>query len=126
MTPALVDTSVLIDFLRGDERAAELLERERAQGPLHASEITRLEVLAGMRRTEEVATRTLLRTLRWHPVDRDIAEEAGALGRRWLPSHHTIDAADLAIAATAIRTDRTLLTRNVKHFPMFTNLRAPY
>ena len=123
---ALVDTSVLIDYLRGHAGAGELLHRERAADVLHASEITRLEVLAGMRPAEEAGTRTLLATLIWHPVDGDIAEEAGALGRQWLPSHHTIDSADLAIAATAIRTGSHLLTRNVRHFPMFTDLRAPY
>lgn len=64
---ALVDTSVLTDYLRGHAGAAQLLERERAAGPLHASEMTRLEVLAGMRETEEAATRSLLSTLIWHP-----------------------------------------------------------
>lgn len=38
---ALVDTSVLIDYLRGYEAAAEVLEREQGNGPLRASEITR-------------------------------------------------------------------------------------
>lgn len=122
----LVDTSVLIDYLRGNDAAAELLERERAGAPLHASEITRLEVLAGMRAAEEDATRSLLSTLIWHPLDEQVAEHAGALGRQWLPSHHSIDSADLAIAATAIRTDARLLTRNVRHFPMFTELKPPY
>ncbi len=79
-----------------------------------------------MRPAEEDATRALLSTLVWHPVDAEIAEEAGALGRQWLPSHHTIDSADLAIAATAVRTDARLLTRNVRHFPMFTDLQAAY
>ena len=123
---ALVDTSVLIDYLRGRRDAAELLENERAAAPLHASEITRLEVLAGMQPAEEDGTRLLLSTLVWHPVDTEVAEEAGSLGRKWLPSHHTIDSADLAIAATAIRTGSRLLTRNVRHFPMFTGLQAPY
>jgi len=123
---ALVDTSVLIDYLRGRRDAAELLENERAAAPLHASEITRLEVLAGMQPAEEDGTRLLLSTLVWHPVDTEVAEEAGSLGREWLPSHHTIDSADLAIAATAIRTGSRLLTRNVRHFPMFTGLQAPY
>lgn len=123
---ALVDTSVLIDYLRGHSGAAELLERERAAAPLHASEITRLEVLAGMRADEERATRSLLSSLIWHPVDADVAEEAGALGRRWLPSHRGIDGADLAIAATAIRTGSRLLSRNVRHFPMFEDLQTPY
>lgn len=123
---ALVDTSVLIDYLRGHQGAAELLERERAEAPLHASEITRLEVLAGMRVDEERATRSLLWSLIWHPLDADVAEEAGALGRRWLASHRGIDGADLAIAATAIRTGSRLLTCNVRHFPMFADLLVPY
>ncbi len=124
--PALVDTSVLIDFLRGRPEAGRLLESERAQGALHASEITRLEVMAGMRAAEEAATRGLLDTLVWHPVDQAVSEEAGSLGRAWLPSHRGIDGADLAIAATAIRLEAQLLTRNVRHFPMFPDLQAPY
>ena len=103
-----------------------VLEDHRSAGPLHASDITRLEVLAGMRLVEETATRSLLSTLIWHPVDAQVAEEAGALGRQWLPSHHTIDSADLAIAATAQLTGLPLLTKNVRHFPMFPNLTAPY
>ncbi len=46
-----------------------------------------------------------------------MAEEAGALGRRWIPSNRAIDGADLAIAATAILAGSRLLTRNVRHFP---------
>jgi predicted nucleic acid-binding protein len=124
--PALIDTSVLIDYLRGRGEAAEVLERERAAAPLHASEITRLEILAGMRAAEEEQTRSLLSTLVWHSVDADVAELAGELGRKWLRSHHTIDSADLAIAATAMRIESRLLTCNVRHFPMFGGLQAPY
>ena len=123
---ALVDTSILIDYLRGHAGAGDLLERERVADVLHASEITRIEVLAGMRPAEEDATGALLSTLVWHPVDAEIAEEAGCLGRQWLPSHRTIDSADLAIAATAVCIDARLLTRNVRHFPMFTDLQVPY
>lgn len=123
---ALVDTSVLIDYLRGRPEAANLLERERGAGPLQASEITRLEVLAGMRPREEAPTRSLLSTLRWHPVDAEVAEKAGELGRAWLPSHRSIDGADLAIAATALLLDARLLTLNVRHFPMLTGLRPAY
>jgi predicted nucleic acid-binding protein len=68
----------------------------------------------------------VLSALIWHPVDTQVAEQAGALGRQWLPSHHRIDSADLAIAATAQLTGLPLLTMNVRHFPMFPGLRPPY
>jgi predicted nucleic acid-binding protein len=79
-----------------------------------------------MRPSERHRTEALLSVLVWHPVDTEIAREAGALGRQWLPSHRAIDGADLAIAATALRVGGRLLTRNVRHFPMFPGLRSPY
>jgi len=123
---ALVDTSVLIDVLRGRPEAAGLLEVERDAGVLHASEVTRLELLAGMRPEEDAGTRLLFTALVWHPLDEEVAEAAGAIGRQWLPRHGGIDAADLAIAATARNLGARLLTLNVSHFPMFPGLAAPY
>ena len=122
----LVDTSVLIDVLRGEPAAAAVLRDARTAGPLHASEVTRLEVLAGMRAREEPSTLALLAVLTWHSLDEKVAEVAGDLGRRWLPSNRGIDSADLAIAATAVLLGTQLLTRNVKHFPMFSGLTSPY
>ena len=122
----VVDTSILIDLLRGEPAAAAVLREARGAGPLHASEVTRLEVLAGMRAREEDATRALFDAFAWHPLDERLAEIAGELGRRWLPGNRGIDSADLAIAATAIDLGARLFTRNVKHFPMFSGLSAPY
>ncbi|TXK17085.1 type II toxin-antitoxin system VapC family toxin [Homoserinibacter sp. GY 40078] len=122
----LVDTSIVIDVLRGSDAAALVLQEARRAGPLHASELTRLEVLAGMRSGEAVATRALLDVFTWHPFDATLAELAGELGRAWLPGNRGIDTADLAIAATAVALGVRLLTRNVKHFPMFAGLAAPY
>lgn len=126
MTDALIDTSVLIDHLRGRAAATRVLEKRRARGLLHGSEITRLEVLAGMRPSEAEVTHALLSTLLWHPVDEAVATAAGELGREWLPGNRGIDAADLAIAATAQILGADLLTCNIKHFPMCPGLRAPY
>jgi predicted nucleic acid-binding protein len=123
---ALADTSVLIDYLRGIAPAVVQIDAERAAGPLHASEMTRLEVLGGMRLTEERGTRLLLDTLIWHPVDQDVAERAAGLARQWRPINRGIDTADYAIAATALGLGARLLTLNVKHFPMFPGLTAPY
>ena len=88
--------------------------------------VTRLELLAGMRPKEEVKTRYLMSRLRWHDVDEQVAEQAGEYGRRWRPSHHTIDGADLAVAATATVHGLRLSTLNLQHFPMFPGLTRPY
>jgi predicted nucleic acid-binding protein len=122
----LVDTTVFIDHLRGHGAATDLLLRERVEGALHASEMTRLELLAGMRPGGDEEVRALLAVVQWHAVDEDVAEQAGEFGRRWLRSHGGIDAADLAIAATAVLLDAQLITTNVRHFPMFADLRPPY
>lgn len=122
----VVDTSVLIDVLRGNENAREVLRAALKFGPVHASDVTRLEVLAGMRPREEHTTRQLLDSLSWHPLDATIAEIAGDLARRWRPGTTGIDTPDLAIAATAQLLSARLLTRNVRHFPMFDGLTAPY
>ncbi|HET6612932.1 MAG TPA: type II toxin-antitoxin system VapC family toxin [Kofleriaceae bacterium] len=121
-----VDTSVLIDVLRGSAEAAQILTDFRARGLLHSSVVVKAEILAGMRASEDASTRRLLSAIEWHGVDEKIAEEAGRLGRQWLPSHHSIDTADLLIAATAIVLKCPLLTLNIKHFPMFPGIRAPY
>lgn len=123
----VIDTCVLIDVLRHRREAFDLVRTERLSGGrLHANEVTRLEVLAGMRPSEEWETRELLSTVIWHDLDREIAELAAEVGRQWLPRNRGIDAADLAIAATTVKLGARLLTVNVKRFPMFEGLEAPY
>ena len=124
----VLDTSVLIDHLRGRPQAAtEIIPSAIARGDeLWSSYVVRAEVLAGMRGAEETATRDLLRLVSWVEVDEAIAEAAGALGRRFLRSHPGIDVADLIVAALAQALDAELLTTNLKHYPMFEGLQAPY
>ena len=128
MTRIVLDTSVLIDHLRGTSRGAtELIPGAIARGDeLWSSYIVRAEVLAGMRPDEETATRDLLRLISWAEVDEASSEAAGALGRRHLRSHPGIEGADLIVAALAQQLAADLKTKNVKHFPMFRGLRAPY
>jgi predicted nucleic acid-binding protein len=123
----LLDTSVLIDHLRGDQRAVNLL----LEGSARAVELwsvtpVRTEVLAGMRPSEASATRRLLAALRWNDVTVDIADRAGDLARTYLRSHRGVDTIDYLIAATVQKLDAELKTTNVKHFPMFARLRPAY
>jgi predicted nucleic acid-binding protein len=123
----IVDTSVLVDHLRGDERARNVLaEAARVGQRLAASVLTKVEILAGMRPHEERGTRQLLDSLDLIDVDDVVAEQAGMLANRYLRSHPGVDPVDYVIAATAQHLGADLLTRNVKHFPMFPGLAAPY
>ena len=120
----LCDTTVIIDLLRGYEPAAAWA-RSLNERPA-CSEVTRVEVLRGMRAAERRATDRLLGALIWIPVDELIARRAGELGRSWRRSHHGIATADLIIAATAVEHGLELATLNVRHFPMFEGLVPPY
>lgn len=118
------DTSILIDVLRGDAAALGYVRRV-SDVPI-CSEVTRIEVARGLRSGERTSAEQLFRTLHWIPLDEPIARRAGELGRRWDRHRPGISLADLVIAATAEQVDAELATGNVRHFPMFEGLQAPY
>lgn len=121
---AVLDTTVLIDVLRGAEDARRYLlgleERPRC------SEVSRIEVWRGLRSGERAGAERLFASLIWQPLDESVSRRAGELGRRWRDSHPGIGLADLAIAATAQLTGLPLATHNVGHFPMLEPLQPPY
>lgn len=123
MTSFLVDTDVLIDFLRGYAPAVEWM-RELQNQPL-VSVITIAELRAGMRAGEERALETLFDASVVIPVDAEIAGRAGDLRREFGPSHGT-GLADALIAASSIMNKARLATLNVKHYPMMEGLAQPY
>ncbi|MGD0713152.1 MAG: type II toxin-antitoxin system VapC family toxin [Gaiellaceae bacterium] len=118
------DTSILIDVLRGDAAALGYV-RGVTDVPI-CSEVTRIEVARGLRSGERTSAEQLFRTLHWVPLDEPIARRAGELGRRWDRHRPGISLADLVIAATAEQVDAELATANIRHFPMFEDLQAPY
>ena len=122
----VVDTSVLIDHLRGNEGARRLLSKAADTGELWSVTIVRTEILAGMRRGEERATNELLDTMKWQDVTVEVADCAGELARRFLKSHPGVDTVDFVIAAATQVLNGRLLTQNTKHFPMFPGLQRPY
>jgi predicted nucleic acid-binding protein len=120
----VLDTSVLIDHLRDSTPATEYLAS--LEDRPSCSEISRIEVIQGLRSSEQRAADKLFALIAWVPVGEVVARRAGELGRRWRRSHPGIGVADLAIAATAEEINASLATCNIKHFPMFPDLRAPY
>jgi predicted nucleic acid-binding protein len=120
----VLDTTVLIDHLRGHEPARRFLA-SLGEVP-SCSEITRVEVIRGLRSDERRAADFLMATIDWVPVDEAIARRAGELGRRYRRSHPGLAAADLLIASTAEHLGASVATSNVRDFPMFPGLRRPY
>jgi predicted nucleic acid-binding protein len=118
------DTSVLIDVLRGDAAALDYVYGV-TEVPI-CSEVTRIEVARALRSAERTRAEGLFRAVSWVPLDEPIARRAGELGRRWDRHRPGISLADVVVAATAEQADAELATANVRHFPMFQDLQAPY
>ena len=126
MKRVLVDSNVLIDVLRGDPDARDCVASELRHAELYGSVVTRAEILAGMLPGEETQIGAQLMLIRWLNVDETVADRAAEFSRRHRKKHPGIDLADYLIAATADLAGLRVLTRNVKHFPMFPRLKPAY
>jgi len=118
----LFDTDVLIEHLKGNEHATALLLEASSAEQAACSVLTRFELLAGMRSDERSMIRQLLDSLASLET-LEIANRAGEWARHYRRSHDGISSIDYLIAATAEVHGADLLTRNVKHFPMFEDLK---
>lgn len=124
MSAILLDTNILVDYLRDSTEAAEFLETFR--GKPAASVVSVMEMIVGAKnRREEERIASLEQILQLHPVTFPIARRAGEFFKHYAPSHAT-DSLDALIAATAEHHGLKLATINVKHFPMFPKLKRAY
>jgi predicted nucleic acid-binding protein len=122
----LFDSTVLIAHLRGQLEATSLLRAAVADNEAAASVLSRVEIEGGMRSGERADIARLFSALHMESVSDAIAARAGGLLRKYRRSHSGIDLIDYVIAATAEELDAELMTLNVRHFPMFKNLRAAF
>ena len=114
--PCLIDTDVLIDYLRGYPDAHSLFAL--LPDDCAISTVTVAELHAGVREgVERQALVTLLDTFELIDMSAAIAIQGGLLRRDWGKAHGA-GLNDALIAATALVTGRVLLTLNAKHFPM--------
>ena len=119
MAVYLLDTSVIIDTINGKRNRGPLLEGLVQQGHLLACcSINVTEVYAGLRTQEEARTMELLESLQYYPVTFTIARLAGLLKRDFSRKGISLAATDVTIAAVAIYHQLTLITDNLKHYPM--------
>lgn len=118
MAALLLDTTVLIDALRG-RGAAERLASLRDEGPPpYVCAVNVEEIWRGVRPGEEEPARRLLGALRIAPLGRAEGERAGRWRAQFAAEGTTLAQADCLIAAAALGVGARLATGNPKDFPM--------
>ena len=115
----LLDSSVIIDALRGRRGRRELLRGLLEEGhDLACCAINVAEVYSGMRPHEAEATAELIDGLEYVEISREAARQAGELRLQWQRKGKTLSLPDAIIAAVALRKDLTVATDNARHFSM--------
>ena len=114
----LLDTTVLIDYLRGKpavERVNALLARgdTPCTSPVNVEEIVR-----GLRTSEAAAAERLFDGLHMVPIGRAEGWRAGEWRRQFAARGATLSQGDCLIAAAAHAAAAVLATGNPRHFPM--------
>lgn len=115
----LLDTTALIDHLRGRREVVQLVTALAHQGHrLGLCCINVAELYSGLSQEERTMADRLTDTLDFYEVTRDIAKEAGRYRHDFARRGTALSTADCLVAATAIAGGATLVTANTRDFPM--------
>lgn len=119
MTLHLLDSDAVIDHLKGIQSTIALLQNLPSQGHLLCScDIVVAEVYAGLPPAARAAAQRFLSSLEFLPTSEAAAQRAGIwrydLARRGV----TLLATDTLIAAVALEHGASVVTGNVKDYPM--------
>lgn len=117
----LVDTNIIIDHLRGEQKASAFLKRiEEGIIKGYISTITEAEVLSGTRLTRKKINEILILFEMFERIEvsSSVAQKAGEFRRRY-----KCGIIDAIIAASANHKGIELVTRNTKHFKMIPEIK---
>jgi predicted nucleic acid-binding protein len=119
LAPVLLDTTVLIDLLRGRPDARRRLATLRdAQDAPYVSAVNVEETVRGLRPREQGPAHMLFAGLRVVPLGAAEGWQAGDWRREFARRGRTLAQADCLIAAAALSLGARLATGNPKDFPM--------
>ena len=117
----IIDTDVLIWYMRGNEKAYEVIENMPS---FHLSVVTYMELVQGMRNKNEL--NELRKALRlWNAKILYVTEEISSKAMFFIEKHylsHSLEIADSLIAATSITSALPLITGNDKHYRVISDL----
>ena len=117
----LVDTDVLVWYMRGNEKANRAIKNLRG---FSISVVTYIELVHGLRNKEEL--NVLRNSIKgWNAdiiyINEEISTKAMFLVEQYYLSH-SIQLADALIGATAVINGLSLLTSNTKHYKKIKNI----
>ena len=122
--PILLDTDVLVDFLRGHNKAVAFVNAY--SNWIILPSIVIAELYAGIKgEDEQVALDKFVSLFRVIPVNTEIAKTGGLYKRKFNRSHG-VGLADAIIAASVEAENAELKTLNIRHYPMMKGLVPAY
>lgn len=122
MANSIVDSSVVIDYLRGRTEACDFLHTMHKSDGLGTHVVVVAEVLSGASdQREQDAIDLFFREFRIYLIGADDSQSSVDLFKRFRLSHG-VGWLDCLIAATAHRLSLPVVTLNEKHFAVFENL----
>ncbi len=117
MLAVLIDTDIVIDYLRGSREAAELVGPLWKSDRAYISILSVYELYAGMRPAEAEDTERFIDACHIDTVTLAIAKQAGEIHREWRAKGVTLTSVDCLVAGTATINGRKIATRNKNHYP---------
>ena len=119
MKTYLIETDILIDLFNKRTEADELISELSKNGRLVASAVTIAELRAGWDdKKASFYLPKLYAIVEVISLTKEIAEYAGKLRNGYGKKGLVLPTIDTLIAATCIVNDFTLVTRNIRHYPM--------
>jgi predicted nucleic acid-binding protein len=115
----LLDTDAIIDFLNGHPPTVSLLrELAAADDTVGVCSVSIAEVYAGIGFDAPAESTDFLETCRFLPSTVEVAQQAGAWRFHYARQGIQLSTTDVLVAATALSHNATLVTGNIRHFPM--------
>lgn len=133
MDRSLLDTSTLSDVIDLPNKRLPRVARQskaylREHGHFSFSEISRYEILRGLRKKQAHAQEERFQIFCQHcerlPVTADVLDRAATLWAEGQRQGIVVDDADLVISATALIQGLTIVTANPRHFEWLAGLKV--